>query len=432
MKISAREGAVPLAETETRAPQDGAVTVSGCLPSKRDPRLQRSACRPYTSFIFIASNTASWLAKLYSGEMRLPLPALIVCLCSACLCNAAFAQDRRSVRDVTDFVRSAIQLKEADGDVAKALHKLALTESLDERTIFQLQSQGAGPKTVAELRRLMEAARALPKPAAPAASVKPELPPPPSAEDQKRVIEAARETALHYTEGLPDFLCTQAIRRYVDTDGKESWRLIDRLVVRLGYAERREDYKLISRNDRPTDQDYQALSGTTSAGEFGSMLHEIFNPQSHAEFHWDREVTLHDRPVHVFSYRVAPGDASYQLSYGTDPQHRQHVTAGFHGLVYVDRDTSQVAKCVLEADNIPADFPVQRAVTTVDYDLAEVGGKPYLLPLRADLRLGTAGQMTRNDVQFVNYRKFSADATLSFDTPAPLPEEKTKEKKPIR
>jgi hypothetical protein len=266
--------------------------------------------------------------KLYSGEMRLPMPALILCLGSSCLCHAAWAQDRRSVRDVTGFVRSAIQFKQPDADVAKALHKLALTESLDDRTIFQLQSEGAGPKTVAELRRLMEAARALPKPAAPVAAAKPASPPPASVPDQKRVIEAARETALHYTEGLPDFLCTQAIRRYVDTDGKESWRLMDRLVVRLGYAERREDYKLISVNDRPTDKDYQALAGTTSAGEFGSMLHEIFNPQSHAEFHWEREVTLHDRPVHVFSYRVALGDAGYQLSYSTDPQHRQRVTTG--------------------------------------------------------------------------------------------------------
>jgi hypothetical protein len=34
-------------------------------------------------------------------------------------------------------------------------------------------------------------------------------------------------------------------------------------------------------------------------------------------------------------------------------------------------------------------------------------------------RLGTDAQMTRNDVQFMNYRKFSADATLSFDTRLP-------------
>jgi hypothetical protein len=365
--------------------------------------------------------------------MKALIPCLFsACLGCACLSNAAFAQDRRSVRDVIGFVRSAVQLKQADGDVAKALHKLALTERMDDRTIFQLQTEGAGPRTVAELRRLMDAARALPKPAAPAASARPAPPPPPSEPDQKRLIEAARETALHYTEGLPDFLCTQAIRRYAGTDGKESWRLMDRLVVRLGYAERREDYRLISIDDRPTDKDYQSLAGATSAGEFGSMLHEIFNPQSHAEFRWEREVTLHERPVHVFSYQVALGDASYQLSYGTDPQHRQHVTTGFHGLVYVDRETSQVVKFVLEADHIPVDFPLQRAVTTVDYDFAEVGGKPYLLPLRADVRLGTDTQTTRNDVQFVNYRKFSADATLSFDTPAPLPEEKTREKKPIR
>jgi hypothetical protein len=123
--------------------------------------------------------------------MRLPKPALILCLGSACLCHAARAQERRSVRDVTGFVRSAIQLKQPDGDVAKALRKLALTESLDDRTIFQLQSEGAGPKTVAELRRLMEAARALPKPAAPVASAKPV--PPPSFPDQKVLVRVSDE-----------------------------------------------------------------------------------------------------------------------------------------------------------------------------------------------------------------------------------------------
>jgi len=355
------------------------------------------------------------------------MPALIVCVCLI-----SSAQDRRSVRDVVGFVRSAVQLKQSDGDVAKALHRIALTESMDDRTILQLQSEGAGPKTVAELRRLLEAARALPKPAATAASSKPAASPPPSAEAREQIIEAAREIALHYTESLPDFLCTQAIRRYVDADGQESWRLMDRLVVKLGYAEHREAYKLVSVNDRPADQDYQSLEGSTSAGEFGSMLHEIFAPRSRTEFRWERETVFHERRMHVFSYRVALGDATYQLSYSPDPQHRQSVNTGFHGLVYVDRETNRVEEFVLEADSIPPDFPLLRASTSVEYDFAEVGGRPYLLPLRADVRLTTAIQATRNDVQFVNYQKFSADATLSFDTPAPLPEDKTREKKPIR
>jgi len=355
--------------------------------------------------------------------MRIRLPGVLLCLVAA-----ALAQERHSVREIIGFVRSAIQLKQPDAEVARALHRMVLTESLDDRVLIQLQSQGAGPKTVAELRRMMEAARALPKPAAPASTPEGRPGGLPQVE-QQRMIEAAREAALHYTESLPDFLCTQAVRRYLDTDGHESWRLVDRLVIRLGYAERREDYRLLSINDRPSDRKYQDLAGTVSAGEFGSMLHEIFAPESRADFRWERQATLNQRRVDVFSYRVALADARYQLSYG-EPGHRQSVTAGFHGLVYLDRETSRVVKFVLEADSIPADFPVRQATTEVDYDFAEIGGKLYLLPLRADVRLGTDGQVTRNDVQFVNYRKFSADASLSFDMPAPMPDEKTKEKKP--
>lgn len=355
--------------------------------------------------------------------MRLRVSGVLFCLVAA-----ALAQERHSVREVTGFIRSAIQLRQSDAEVAKALHRMVLTESLDDRVLIQLQSEGAGPKTVAELRRLLEASRALPKPAASTAAAKPAAPAP-SPEEQDRMIAAAREAALHYTGSLPDFLCTQAVRRYLDTDGHESWRLADRLVIRLGYAEGHEDYRLLSIDDRPTDKNYQDLAGTVSAGEFGSMLHEIFAPESRAEFRWERQSTLNQRRVDVFSYRVALADARYQLSYG-DPGHRQSVTVAFHGSVYLDRESSRVVKFVLEAGGIPADFPVRRAVTTVDYDFAEIGGKPYLLPLRADVRLGTEGQFARNDVQFVNYRKFSADASLSFDMPASMPDDKTKEKKP--
>jgi hypothetical protein len=81
----------------------------------------------------------------------------------------------------------------------------------------------------------------------------------------------------------------------------------------------------------------------------------------------------------------------------------------------VDRDTARTIRIVAEADNIPSDFPVESAVTTLDYDFSDIGGRQFLLPLRADVRMRTPGLETRNEVEFNSYKKFTSDATITFD-----------------
>ena len=50
-----------------------------------------------------------------------------------------------------------------------------------------------------------------------------------------------------------------------------------------------------------------------------------------------------------------------------------------------------------------------------DYDFADVGGQQFLLPLRSDVRSREVGYVSWNEVSFSGYRKFAADATITFD-----------------
>jgi hypothetical protein len=84
----------------------------------------------------------------------------------------------------------------------------------------------------------------------------------------------------------------------------------------------------------------------------------------------------------------------------------------------------------LEAQNIPASFPVQQAGTVLDYDYAEISGTQYILPLRAVVRMRTSKFLSKNEVEFRMYRKFGAEATIKFETPDALPEEKINEQPP--
>ena len=86
-----------------------------------------------------------------------------------------------TVAEVVTFVKSQITMKGDDRTTAEfLLHRIKLTEKLDDRTVEELQGQGAGPKTVQALRKMSEESaslRAAPPPQA-APAPPPPLPPP--------------------------------------------------------------------------------------------------------------------------------------------------------------------------------------------------------------------------------------------------------------
>ena len=171
--------------------------------------------------------------------------------------------------------------------------------------------------------------------------------------------------------------------------------------------------------------DADALGGAVSSGEFGSMMRELFEPATQADFRWERWGKLRGRLAHVFAYRVAQPRSKWNVRY----QHTHEVTPGYHGLVFADKETNSVLRITLEAE-LPSDFPLQQAGTVLDYDFAEISGQKFMLPLKAVVRMREGKMLARNDVEFRLYRKFAAEASISFDTPEPLPEEKTKEQPP--
>jgi hypothetical protein len=338
----------------------------------------------------------------------------------------ATAQTRFSVQQLVEFIRSSIQLKHEDRDVARFLRGVKMAQRLDDRTVEQLQGEGAGPRTVEALRELRDASQSLPAPPPPEPKTEPAPMPPPSPGEQQRVLKEARDYALSYTKQLPDFMCTQVTRRYIDPTGLEFWREDDVITARLTYFEQREEYRVLMANNRPVDMSYESLGGAVSTGEFGSMLKEIFEPATETRFRWERWGKLRGSLVHVFSYQVAQPRSHWRVSY----QRTVETTPGYRGLIYVERDTQTVVRVTLEA-LLPPDFPLQQVSTVLDYDFAEIAGGKYMLPLKAVMRMRDGRLLAKNDVEFRLYRKFAAEATVTYEEPPPpLPAEKTTEQPP--
>ncbi len=329
------------------------------------------------------------------------------------------AEVRLTVDQLVSFITSSIQLGHSDKRVADYLKNVILTERLDARVVEELQRRGAGPRTLDELEKLRERSKNLPPPGGRRDQPEPPPLPPPGPEEQQRIIERVRQYALEYTRRLPDFICLEVTRRYVDPTGLEFWRHVDTVTARLTYFEQREEYRVVLINDRPVDMSIEELEGSTSTGEFGTMLREIFEPRTETTFRWERWGKLRGRITHVYSYFVRKDRSNWTITY----QKRLHTIPAYRGLVYIDRDTLQVLRVTLEAVDIDPEFPVREARTTLDYDYVDIGGQQYLLPLRFVMQMREAKLLVKNEVEFRNYRKFAADAVIKFETPEPLPEE---------
>lgn len=345
-----------------------------------------------------------------------------------CAGLAASAQMKLSVEQLKEFIRSSVALKQDDRKVAEYLKKVRLTSQLDASTVEDLQGLGAGPRTVEALKTLMTATASLPKAAPPAPKPMYVPPPSPSSEEQAQVLQAAKDYALNYTSRLPDFICTQVTRRFADPTGLESWIRQDVITERLSYFDKHEDYKVVLYNSRPVEMSHDKLGGATSSGEFGSVMREIFEPESETRFEWERWGTLRGRRMHVFSYRIAQNRSKYSI-YSEDVKER--IIAAYHGLIYVDRDTLAVMKITLQTEDIPAGFPVREVNLSLDYDHVSISDRDFILPLKAVLTSRQGAKfLNRNEVEFRMYRKFSAESTIKavdVETPDALPADATKE-----
>src|ERR1035438_10571396 len=49
--------------------------------------------------------------------------------------------------------------------------------------------------------------------------------------EQASLLEKAREAAIRYSESLPDFICTEVVRRTQDAQGNGRWRTLDTLTL---------------------------------------------------------------------------------------------------------------------------------------------------------------------------------------------------------
>lgn len=255
---------------------------------------------------------------------------------------------------------------------------------------------------------------------------------PPSVKEADLILQKARQNTLEAVEAMPDFVVKQQIQRSAAFAGTNNFRTLDRLVVAVSYrASGREEYKVLSingaiQNNPESRSSYEQVGGTSSTGEFVTVLATIFRPESDTLFKVvDTDVILGRRAV-VFDFSIDRDKAKQQIT--SIGYIANSVVTGMRGQIWIDRDQFRVLRIESEATEIPSDFPVSSAKRIIDYDWTTIGDVKYLLPALSDVRLVERGRQqafeTRNLIRFKEYQKFGTEVTVIEEDNAPLEEQK--------
>lgn len=234
----------------------------------------------------------------------------------------------------------------------------------------------------------------------------------PDATEQQREVDDAREHALNLERSLPDFVCIQTTRRFQSVKGR-NWQPIDVIVERLTYFDHRERYKVLTINGHPSNIAHEQLGGASSSGEFGSLMKEIFVPETEAEFQWQDSSTLRGRMMQIYAYKVRAFRSKYHIEL---PDRSLDLVAAYHGIVFIDGQNHLVYRITLHFDGIPQTFPIQDVEISLDYDHTRIGEVDYLVPFQFELSSRRGDCLVRNHVDFGTYQKFDAGSLIRFDS----------------
>jgi hypothetical protein len=225
------------------------------------------------------------------------------------------------------------------------------------------------------------------------------------------LVQKARHWVATFTQGLPNYLCNQDTTRYVAPSKDSGWQAQDVVTAKVVYDQGHEEYKDITVGGKKTNKSMMDIGGTTSTGEFGSMLRSLFAPVREAQFQFNGSGSDGGASVAIYHFKVSLPRSDWTIVAGG-----QTLRPVYSGSVWIDRKSAVVRRLEMKADNIPHDFPFDYVETAVDYNLVSLGDQQFLLPVHASNVAceRSSNICSKNTIEFRNYHKFEGSSTIQY------------------
>lgn len=268
----------------------------------------------------------------------------------------------------------------------------------------------------------------------------------PSETEGNELLERTRNVTLAAAGAMPDFLVKQIIKRSVAYGSTANWLPQDNLTIAVGYrANQGEEYRILTVNGMPAADDVKPTSdyskyapkGASSSGvEYISALADIFKPETKTEFKMVDTDQIQTRRTVVYEYVVKRENSQLSLTVGDTGA---RAVVGSRGRMWIDRELDRVLRFEQIATEVPPDFPITAASSTIDYDWVSINERKFLLPTHSQILMTTNQTkfvlQSKNDVRFRNYQKFGAELKVVDEVgedDEPLEETPPKPVKPVK
>ena len=224
------------------------------------------------------------------------------------------------------------------------------------------------------------------------------------------IIQEARNAAVNFSQGLPNFLAHQVTKRFFSPGFPPRWQQLDEVSAELAYLNGKEDYRDIKVDGQPAYRPVEQ-SGSWSTGDFGTTLDDVMSPGTNAAFRRRGEERVGVRSAIVYNYTVDEANSHWTL---VAPDGRR-VNPAYEGAIWVDKETLRVLRLEQRATSLPRGYPFTRAEYTLVYGWVRIDDKAYLMPASGEnVGCMSGGSCTRNITEFRDYRKFVADSKITY------------------
>jgi len=209
---------------------------------------------------------------------------------------------------------------------------------------------------------------------------------------------------------MPDYTCMQVVERAWRDSPKAQFKVNDTLRLEVGLVNGKERFSWLDAKQFEDKNLADMIgAGATGTGSFALHAGSVFKPRV-ADFTYQGEETWDGRGVIRYDYEVPLERSGYRLRVSS-----QEALVPFRGSFWVDKETFDMIRLEVNADDIPPALGLAQASDMVNYKRVEMGGGEFLLPESAELIMeDSLGGGVRNRTRYSRCRQFQAESTLSF------------------
>ncbi len=225
------------------------------------------------------------------------------------------------------------------------------------------------------------------------------------------LVQRTKLWSQTFARGLPNYVCQQFTTRYMQQSRSTGWQPLDVVTAKVVYEGGHESYSDITVGGKKTNKSMMDIGGSTSTGEFSTILEDLFSDSTGAAFKLYQSTSRGSVSFAIYDFTVTLKRSHWMIKVGG-----QELLPAYSGRVWIDKSSAAVGRIEMQADNVPKDFPMDAVESAVDYDEVRLETRTFLLPTHAENLSCQRGSpiCSKNVIDFRDYHRYTGESTITF------------------